>query len=361
MINKSLVAIVLATTTVLGFENKATPAPIRITNTPTTDEGPRDMFGDWIVYESNENGYGIFLQNINTQEKRNLTNYFAEGGWIDGNYMGLESIVSGSYSHISLYNIQDNSFSDLTPNVDRNQFGVGISEGKVFWVDGQEENMGSLVVYDIASGNRQTYPEFNDSTLKIEGQIKPLAYSKDKVAFQALKYLPDTDTFVYSLNVFDLNTRTKETILEDSNSILGMGFDGDYLSYIRETETDYDIFLYNLKDNTTQKINQNSKNNFDLDMAGNMLVWNGWTSSNNRDIYYYDINEGIEKVLALPGSQELPIVWDNVIAYGDNLGGAYDVFVNRLSVPEPSSLLLGVGAGLLGLLSHGVSKAHTHK
>jgi len=257
-----------------------------------------DIYGDYVVFVSyNENRRNVIkLYNIKTKELK---------------------IISGG---------NEESFSEFwTPF---------IYENKIVYVEDFEKSKPkSVYLYDIFS-------EETKQIVNISAESDLSDFYENKIVYMGPKYCENsycvytTENGVYGPGevsyqdrdvwMYDFSTRTETKLTSNSQDQSSPVIFGDYVAWIDDkdlSEGRRELSLYNIqnKEQFTLETGEVVKTAYlyDLSLNDNKIVWVD-NRNKNKDIYFYDINSGIERRITFNSKDQIyPRIYNNYIVWVD--------------------------------------------
>ena len=274
-----------------------------------------DAGGDWDLYGMNAETLtgGVLVDAINAQNHPELGgNYMV---WTDRRAAGARDNDDSDMNDIWMRDmttgvekvVKTDEYEQCRPNTD----------GKtIVWVDSRDyyTNTGDgykyedIYMYDIASGKESVV------TTGTNRQRRPIVEG-DYVVWRDWRNVGDGYT---DLRIKNIRTGV-ESFVATQGAIDGHQFDGQTVAWYDNDSSPYKIKKWDFATKTTSVVATSTSTFSGLDMDGEWLVYQKYSSETDDDVYAYNMITGKEQVVCnADDCQGNPAVDNGLVAWNDN-------------------------------------------
>jgi beta propeller repeat protein len=285
-----------------------------------------------IVYEINDNGHDICFFNITTGAMTRLTlDEDQVNPHISGDYVAFEDLSSGT-KHILIWHYTDNTLYDVDTGSPEPFLG-GIDGRKIVYTkesSGQHDvylyrfiptitGIDSVAIESASSGSAEitvnlSYPVQNPVSFDYSTEDGTAGAGEDYSASSgSVTFASGETTKTITIPLIDdaaseIDKDFYVMLANPQNAVLER-------NKIRVYLRDDDPVITDI--GTTYRITTDLGDQYDPSIAGDIIVFTDYRSSDT-DVYYYDLSKNQEfPVIVAPGNQELTDVSDGRIVYTD--------------------------------------------
>lgn len=323
-INKKLYSVALVSVVlVLFLILVSSTASASITKTKLTNNvlvaDPVAIYGNKIVWTETHNGSNIYLFDLSTKKKTQITTSgSASLPDIYNNKIVWQDTQNGMFN-IYMYDISTKKKTQITTSGTAHY--PSIYGNNIIWDDGRNYDDPMNLFYDVYAYDISTKKENEIATLNISGDI----YGNKIVMFRSSGDELSSDSNVY---VYDLSTKKATQITTD-------GYNGDpaiygnkivWTHYIDDMEYS-NIYMYDLSTKKKTQINT-SKLGCNARIYGNNIVW---LDRENGEIYAFDLITKQETHTTDKTDHDQPAIYGNTIVWTDFPSEKPSVYMGTIS------------------------------